>query len=269
MRAWKKLLRHPGRAFDLTMPAKIWSAEFPEEHLEAIAASFNAASFPILFNSFDPQHGVEFLHMNDAAFEMRERSVVFSSVRDHPRKRRALPEVICEPITPHAVGDALWLKEYGFKSEHGKQARIDGAYVRQFILTELCEADLIYVARPQRYNWKGHLPRNVFEMKDFEIELWLNGSYAQQIHHIDFINRLVKKGMETRAGRLTATRVIPVEPKERRGFFGYFVEDLRMFDAAVELGHKHLGKAGLSAALHDSADELPVDLAVEVPAALA
>lgn len=251
--------------FDIFMPAQSMVAMLEPAKLNAIADCFNDQSVPVIFNSFEPKEGVEHLHMNEAAQYMYRHSPVLGNRWRKRRKNKILPEVVAEPISPEAVADALWLTMYGFGEEKQQRSRIDGAYIRQLIITELYQADLIFVARPMSYNWKGHLPKNYFELKDFETELWFNGSYAQQVQQIDFINRLYKIGAVDRQ-LLHKTKVVPIEIKQQRGFFDYFKEDLSVFDDSLIRSAKKLRKKLLKPAKPlDGAEFLTLPVAEAEP----
>ncbi|MGQ9371847.1 hypothetical protein [Azospirillum sp. A39] len=230
----------PRDLVDRVLPAQTSVPARPKEHFAAIAACFNAAPIPVLFNSYDPARGIEYVHANAAGRAMldhrhdeRQGLSVERPAEEKARLRDSLPKVEVADITWEAVRDALWLTAYGFDSPDPALAqgrRIDGAYVRQFMLNELCDADVLFVARPQAFGFQGRLPRNLFEVKDLETELWFNAPYAQQVASIDFVNRLVRKGILGAPFR--EVTLVPIEIPVQRGFFSYFFEDLEVFDTA-------------------------------------
>ena len=153
------------------------------------------------------------------------------------RKSGDLPSVKAEKITAEGVRDALWLSLYGFERDGKPQERIDGAYARQFILSELSATHVIYIPRPQRYCWVGELPESFIEVQDLETELWFNGAYAQQLARIELVNRLMRnqhlKGPLEEQG-FHEIDLVPIEIPVQRGFFNYFIEDTSVFYHAVE-----------------------------------
>lgn len=143
--------------------------------------------------------------------------------------------MIYKRIDAEAVADALWLYLYGFAAD---KKSVDGAYHRQIIMRELHRADTIFAVRPQNQRWIGDLPSNMVEMRDFEIELWFNSSYASEVAGIDLINKLIKKKLMTPGSRQEKEKydheiaVIPVDIGRNRGFFDYFVEDMATYGEA-------------------------------------
>ncbi|WP_029010351.1 hypothetical protein [Azospirillum halopraeferens] len=236
----------PQALLDRLLPAQTFVPARPPAHFAAIADCFNEASIPILFNSYDPAAGIEYVHANpagramlDARRKARSELTADRTTEEKARLHDSLPRTEEADITPQAVRDALWLTSYGFDAPDPASAegrRIDGAYVRQFMLSELCDADTIYMARPQAYGFRGRLPQNQFEVKDLETELWFNGPYAQQVAAIDFVNRLVRHGKLGEPFR--EVTLVPVEIPVQRGFFSYFFEDMTVFDTARALSDK-------------------------------
>ncbi|WP_156912782.1 hypothetical protein [Methylocaldum szegediense] len=234
----------PERWCDLWFPAQILVPTRSEEVYQNIAKTFNASDIAIFFNSFSPRLGTEHLHMNEAAWETYRAIQQERQERrpDDPhtqemRKNGDLPSVRAEKITAESVRDALWLSLYGFEREGKPQERIDGAYARQFILSELSSAHVIYIPRPQRYRWVGELPESLIELQDLQTELWFNGAYAQQLARIELVNRLLRnpnlKGPLEEQG-FHEIEIVPIEIPVQRGFFNYFIEDTDVFYHAVE-----------------------------------
>ncbi len=223
------------------IPAQVWVPTRTDQDFEEMAEVFNAWDKPLFFNSYAPKRGVEFVHMNQAAYEVwcryghpehnTEESEREPETGD-PMKRssfKSLPLALPKKITAKMIRDALWLTRYGFDG----QKRIDGAYVRQFMLNELVSADLIILARPRRFEWKGDLPATALELQDLETKLWFDSSYMQQSHFINFINRAIAHG-DLNQDLYHHIDLYPIEVKLRRGFFDYFQEQKEMFDAAIE-----------------------------------
>jgi hypothetical protein len=244
---WHRLFRWPpagsaGQMLDRVFPAQLCVPTRPKADFRSIAKTFNDCATPIFFNSFSPCEGKEFLHMNAPAralYARQQQRRARLRPHLHPETARRLethlPEVVPAPIDEAAVADALWLTCYGFERPDGapdRDRRIDGAYARQFILSELSAAEILFMARPQSFRFIGAPPGNSFAVQDLQTELWFNGSYTQQLARIDLVNRLFDKGV-LRAPDYHAIELVPVEIEVQRGYFAYFMESLDVFDRAV------------------------------------
>jgi hypothetical protein len=244
---WRRLFSLPvpgtmDEVFDRLLPAQMWVPTRPKADFEAIARCFNAWPKPIFFNSFSPRAGNEYLHMNPPARALHEQQQQRrQKLRPHlhqdtaARLRTHLPEVQPADIDGAAVADALWLTWYGFERPDGtidQNRRIDGAYARQFILSELSAAEILFMARPQSYRFTGALPGNYFAVQDLQTELWFNASYTQQLARIDLINRLVHNGVLS-STEYHEVKLVPIEIAVQRGYFAYFVESAKVFERAV------------------------------------
>lgn len=253
---WRRLLQWPmpasmNEVFDRVLPAQMWVPTRPKSDFAGIARSFNAWPKPIYFNSFSPGEGIEYLHMNPPARALYESEQQRRQrLRPHVHQDTAarlhthLPEVTPADIDADAVADALWLTWYGFEQPDGaldRDRRIDGAYARQFILSELSTADILFMARPQSYRFIGAPPSNYFEVQDLQTELWFNGSYTQQLARLDLVNRLVHSGALS-SRDYHEVKLVPVEIRVRRGYFAYFTESLSVFDRAVTEATRAFGK---------------------------
>jgi hypothetical protein len=255
---WRRLFSLPVHAtmdgmLDRLLPAQMWVPTRPKADFESIAACFNAWPKPIFFNSFSPRSGNEYLHMNPPARTLYDRQQQRrEKLRPHrhhdtaARLRTHVPEVVPADIDAAAVDDALWLTWYGFDRPDGRVDRdrkIDGAYARQFILSELSAADILFMARPQGSRFLGALPGNYFAVQDLQTELWFNGSYTQQLARIDLMNRLVHNGALA-SDDYHEVKLVPVEIEVQRGYFAYFVEGADVFHRAVtestRIFHQHL-----------------------------
>lgn len=242
---WRRLFSLPApstaeQILDRLLPAQMWVPTRPETDFEAIARKFNESDFPIFFNSFSPHDGIEHLHMNEAARgkyeeQKRHRARLRPQIKETAdRLASHLPEVEPTPIDAEAVADALWLTWYGFegpKGGDGRKRRIDGAYARQFILSELTSADILFMARPQSHRFIGAPPANYFGVQDLQTELWFNGSYTQQLARLDLINRLIRSGA-LKGEDYHEITLVPVEIRVQRGYFAYFMESMKVFDHA-------------------------------------
>jgi hypothetical protein len=231
---------------DRMFPAQICVPKRSAADFKDIAACFNRQSFPVMFNSFDPSTGCEYVHANEAARSMlddqgnRHGRLKPRDPAEHARIRNSLPKVAVVGIDADAVRDALWLTAYGFEATNSAapRQRIDGAYVRQFLLNELTAADVVLTVRPQSYHFEGRLPRNQFEVKDLETEMWFNGPYAQQVARIDLINRLVDDGKILPPHSYHHVDIVPIEIDVQRGYFSYFFEDVSVFDDACTVSKR-------------------------------
>ncbi len=213
--------------FDRILPAQCLIPLRSQDDFAEIARVLNAAQgIGIIFNVFEPGLGVEYLHINDAAKRIMGKE--YDEADDGG--------VIYKRITPTAVEDALWLYLYGFAN----RKRIDGAYHRQIILRELSDAHVIYAVRPQNQRWIGDLPTNMLRMRDLEIELWFNSSYARDVAGIQLLNELIAESQTKDTGKLTDKalaryhhiEVVPIEIGVNRGFFDYFVESMEAYHEA-------------------------------------
>jgi hypothetical protein len=252
------------------IPAQMWVPTRPDADFEEMAAVFNAWEKPLFFNSYAPKRGVELVHMNQAGYELwcryghpehnTDEALEGDETLPGRGKPGTLPLALPKKITAKMVRDALWLTRYGFQD----QKRIDGAYVRQFMLNELVAADLILLARPRRFEWKGELPETALDLQDFETKLWFDSSYMQQAHFINFINRAVAHG-DLNPELYHHIDLYPIEVKMKRGFFDYFQEERGLFDTAIDQSMKALWlKLGLDQ--HATDPGAAVELAPE-PAA--
>lgn len=211
-------------------PQRLVVPDFSTSFFEAVSAQFNASKIGIVFNSYEPQTGLERLYINEAARATLGRQYGDSgSYRQRSRY---------EPITPEAVKAGLWLYMYGF--EDG-QSTLDGAYYRDVILSELCAQGIntIYVARPVNHRWLGALPTNYIEGKDLETEVAFNGAYVGERDKIDLINKLVR---EHELKNFHPIKLIEIEIRRQRGFFEYLFEDEPTFadarNQAVQAFHR-------------------------------
>lgn len=206
---------------DRALPAQLMVRTIREADFAAMARAFNEEErVGVAFNVFEPRLATEYVHVNEAARRFIGKEL----------ERRYDSGVMYRPITAEAVADALWLYLYGFEGRE----RVDGAYHRQIILRELSAANVIYAVRPQNQRWIGELPSNQLMMRDMEIELWFNSSYAGEVAGIELINSLLDKGRLRDDAGYHPIEVIPIEIGLNRGFFDYFVEDPAVYQAALK-----------------------------------
>ena len=241
----------PQEWVNTVMPARMLVPEIPETDVEGWAEAFNNTHIGIVFNSFDPSAGEEYLYVNEPGMKLIKQHHDPGADYDGGRKRSTY-----KPIDAPAIRRALWLFWYGFDEP---RQHVDGAYARSMILNEATFADTIYAVKPVNHRWIGPLPRNALEVLDMQTELWMGTSYRLQSYQIDLVNRLleddrlrdVKETMgraRTSAGQAASSpsmhgkhlkeyhtiRIVPVEIQMQRGFFTYFIEDIDVFDAARE-----------------------------------
>ncbi|MGE5156502.1 MAG: hypothetical protein ACM3OF_00005, partial [Gemmatimonas sp.] len=146
---------------DRLLPAQEYVPARPDSEFQAVADILNASSIGILFNSYEPGTGTGFLYGNRAARELmpsekaipKQRPVQAGLKRDLRYVADVSAERAILPITAEAVKSALWLSLYGFHDMPG--GRMDGAYHRSCILSELHVFDRIFVARPLANGWYG------------------------------------------------------------------------------------------------------------------
>ena len=255
--AWPPLPPTPQEWVNTIAPARMFVPEIPQSRFEEWATALNQDRVGIAFNSFDPSAGEEYLYVNDLGMELirqhHDRHARHGSSRKHSTYK---------PIDASAVKNALWLFWYGF-DQPGQH--VDGAYARSIILNEATFADTIYAVKPVNHRWIGPLPQNAYEVLDMQTELWMGTSYRQQRYQIDLINRLLDEGRLLSPGQAANpappaagqagngppahgknlkeyhhVEFVPVEIQVQRGFFTYFVEDINVFDDALQQGRKVL-----------------------------
>lgn len=261
---WLAVPTNLDELWDLVLPAKLFTPTLDPMTFVDMANTLKSAGIGIAFNSYEPESGIEYVHVNPLGLEMM---------------RDTLPEAeyglrvddrVYEPITPDAVRNALWLLEYGFdRSDNGRRLT-DGEYVRSIIVDELAFADEIICVRPVNTRWIGHLPQNIPERVVLQMDLWLNASYREQRDNIDLVNKFVdgwrghqlqeiktdakatgngaatvggrdgqlpERGLPKKYHRVTLT---PVEVQSPRSFFDSFVESVEVFDQACSQSLKAL-----------------------------
>jgi hypothetical protein len=102
-----------------TLPARTLVPLFDDKFFSDISNVFNASDIAILFNSYDPRQGIEYVHMNASA---RERLGLAPGDKKSYRSR-----TIYRDVTPQYVRDALWLYQYRCttrsQNAHGTEER--------------------------------------------------------------------------------------------------------------------------------------------------
>jgi hypothetical protein len=238
-------------------PNRVLKPDFRQEFFDNISDTFNSSEIGIVFNSYQPALGectpgpVEYIHLNEAARKQLGREYgTPASYRAHTTYAR---------ITPDAVRSALWLYMYGFDDA---DKRLDGAYYREMILSELCTPtiDRIFAVRPLNAEWKGPLPSTFPAGKDLETEVSFNGAYIGERDKIDLMNKvgaemrdileqLTKTGVPVPAqlrdklDKYHQIDVIDVDIETQRGYFDYVFEDMDTFRRGKALGRLRLSEA--------------------------
>ncbi len=255
-------------------PNRVLKPDFSQEFFDKISDTFNSSEMGIVFNSYQPgsyegtQGPVEYIHINEVAREKLGREYgTPASYRAHTKYAR---------ITPDAVRSALWLYMYGFDDA---EKRVDGAYYREMILSELCAPtiDRIFAVRPLNAEWKGPLPTTFPAGKDLETEVSFNGAYIGERDKIDLMNKvgsdmrdilehLTKTGvpvpdqLRDKLDKYHQIDVIGVDIETQRGYFDYVFEDMDTFCRGKALGRKHLGDVTVA-----SSRARQLDLELEQP----
>jgi hypothetical protein len=238
-------------------PNRVLKPDFSQQFFDNISATFNSSEIGIVFNSYQPGSCAgtpgprEYIHINDVARKQLGREYgTPASYRAHTTYAK---------ITPDAVRSALWLYMYGFDEA---DTRLDGAYYRQMILSEVCTPtiDRIFAVRPLSAEWKGPLPTTFPAGKDLETEVAFNGSYIGERDKIDLMNKvggdmraileqLTKTGVDVpdqlrdTLDKYHQIDVIDVEIETQRGYFDYVFEDMDTFRRGRALGRKRLSEA--------------------------
>ena len=238
-------------------PNRVLKPDFSQEFFDNISDRFNSNKIGIVFNSYQPGScegtpgPVEYIHLNEVAREKLGREYgTPASYRAHTKYAK---------ITPDAVRSALWLYLYGFDEA---DKRLDGAYYREMILSELCTPtiDRIFAVRPLNAEWKGPLPSTFPAGKDLETEVSFNGAYIGERDKIDLMNKvgsemrdileqLTKTGvpvpdqLRDKLDKYHQIDVIDVDIETQRGYFDYVFEDMDTFRRGKALGRKHLSDA--------------------------
>ena len=238
-------------------PNRVLKPDFSQEFFDKISDTFNSSAIGIVFNSYRPTPGegtpgpCEYIHVNEVARKQLGRQYgTPASYRAHTKYAK---------ITPDAVRSALWLYMYGFDQA---DKRLDGAYYREMILSELCTPtiDRIFAVRPLSAEWKGPLPTTFPAGKDLETEVAFNGSYIGERDKIalmnkvgaemrDILEHLTKTGVDVpdqlrdKLDKYHQIDVIDVEIQTQRGYFDYVFEDMDTFRTGKALGRKHLREA--------------------------
>jgi hypothetical protein len=192
------------------LPAQEFLPLRSDTYLGEIADLLNSAPFGVVFNAYDPAHGIGALFGN---------AVASSRWTDGDLRS----------ITGEAIRAALWLSLYGFDGLPG--GLMDGAYHRPCVVAELHPFDRIYAVRPLAQGWRGKVPSSWFDVQDWQTEMWFSAAYAAEVADMQRINRLIDKGALTDP-RYRKIELIEIATDHPAGYFNYFAERPEIFDAA-------------------------------------
>ena len=174
---------------DRLFPAQSWVPARRPEDIEHIAYLLNKSPVPVAFNTVHLKSGRPYLHINPAAKD-------FLKVTGEEMGQVGGPQKYT-PISTETVGGALWLYFYGFDNAAQRRLNplglVDGAYNRQFIISELSDCDRIYTVRAMNTKWLDHPPRDYFDNEVFKDWLWINSAYTTEVAGMETINKLIKQ----------------------------------------------------------------------------
>ncbi|WP_407178940.1 hypothetical protein [Bradyrhizobium sp. STM 3562] len=251
---------------DRLLPAQEYVPDRPETYFQNVADILNASPVGILFNSYEPATGLGFLYGNKIAADLmpsekaipKARPTIANPRRDLRYVADATAERAILPITAEAIKSALWLSLYGFHNIPG--GRMDGAYHRSCILSELHVFDRIFVARPLANGWFGKEPSNWFDVQDWIYEMWFSVGYKAEVDALKRINDLIEAGTISDP-KFKKVELIEIEPETPAGYFHYFVERDEVYDRAFRRSEemfRELRLAEPSAGAREAAGALEV-----------
>jgi hypothetical protein len=217
------------------IPAHVLNPAVTDHLCRRIADDFNAVEdIGIVFNSYDPEHGLEFVHINPKAERILNRKPgQFSSFRRGDAQDSPNPHnTQYKSITQQSVKNALWIYEYGFHEEK----IIDGSYFRQIMLGELTRAGTIYVARPVNMSWLTVLPTSYGDKETLKTDLFFNSAYHGELFRIKMMNYLINNKRLTeeaiRQHDYHIVEIIEVPISVQRAFASFLGEDMKVFEQA-------------------------------------
>lgn len=220
---------------DRFLPAQVYVPARPDTVIDEVVRTFNESRIGVVFNAYDLKSGRGVLFGNDAA---RARMDVRTKLPldKHPGLQTLKPEknpaneAGLLPIDAEAVKAALWLSLYGFEKMPG--GRLDGAYHRSCIVSELHSFPRVIVARPLARGWvDARPPRSWYDVQDWNTEMWFSAGYKAEIDAMVRINQLVKAKL-LKDSKFTYVDLREIAPETPAGYFNYFVEREAVFDAA-------------------------------------
>lgn len=227
---WMKPIDRPDpkSLLDRLWPTQVFVPRRAADELARIADVINASPIPVAFNCFHPASGREYLLLNPAAREALD--VKYGEIGG-PTKYL--------PVSERTVRGALWLYFYGLDDVSNPDGLVDGAYRRQFIVSELHVCDRVYIARPRNNRWEGRVPQNYFEVQDFTTEQWFASAYNAELAGIRQINRLLAQG-KLKGDDFHPVELIEVEVPRQYGFFESPGEEREVFEEAFRRAYREL-----------------------------
>lgn len=258
---WHDLLKKPEevslvRGFLELFPCRHLVPSFPAEFFKDISDYLRDAELPqgnegtspvgIVFNSYNPQSGEEYVYLNGEARKRLNEKSGKPNKYGANQKNEYRDRTIYQDIDAQAVCDALWLYQYGF--DRKGSSFVDGAYFRGVILSELAVADRIFCVRPINHHWQGHLPRNYPELEDLKTEIGFDGAYCGERYQIELINKLLDKKKMVEGEKYHNIDLQELEIRQPRGFFDYVFESEKVYDDAYEDAMKLFDGLGYAAA---------------------
>jgi hypothetical protein len=217
------------------LPAQLYKPTRTAETIEELADTLNESRIGVVFNAYNPATGEGVLFGNDAARERMQTKTSISVLSDQRSRdpRIAKPigtELAILAITPGAIESALWLSLYGFADIPNR--RMDGAYHRSCILSELHDFDRVIVCRPLANGWVSDaLPMSYFDVQDWNTEMWFSVGYKAEVDAMKRINSLIASGVITDPN-YKLVDILEVEPATPAGYFNYFIERDSVFEGA-------------------------------------
>lgn len=246
---------------DRFLPAQQYVPDRPEKSFQAVADTFNESAIGVLFNSYDLAHGKGVLYGNAVARKLMPPAKAIRNTHaasanrgagDHDLRYASHESAETEilPIDAEAVKSALWLSLYGFQNM--PDGKMDGAYHRACIVSELHGFDRVFVARPLANAWVGKAPANWFEVQDWQCEMWFSVGYKAEVDALRRINDLIEDGVITDT-RFKKVELVEIEPKTPAGYFNYFVERNEVYDEAFRRSEQSFASLGLRKPLKPAA----------------
>ncbi|MCP3713407.1 hypothetical protein M3I54_42290 [Paraburkholderia sp. CNPSo 3274] len=224
---------------DRLFPAQQYVPSRPDYVIEDVVGVLNSSDIGAVFNAYDPASGTGVLYGNDVARDhIKKESSIPIPPKDRPTDVRYAPEGKTEdeilPITAESIKSALWLSLYGFDGLPG--GRMDGAYHRSCIVSELHSFSRVIVVRPLANGWlKSRLPRSWFDVQDWQCEMWFSVGYKAEVDAMKRINQLLRDGYildNNNPKKFKIVDLLEVEPTTPAGYFNYFVEREAVFEAS-------------------------------------
>jgi len=240
--AWARFFRPPAATDSFVdilaarlLPAQVYVPDRPDAVIDKVVETFNASKVGVVFNAYDPREGLGILYGNDAARERLETKTKLSlqdmpGLKIAPTLKSGASEAPLLPIDAAAVKSALWLSLYGF--EGAPDGRMDGAYLRSCIVSELHNFDRVIIARPLARGWvNAPPPRSYFDVQDWNTEMWFSVAYKAEIDAMVRINQLVER-KKISDQNFRFVELHEVAPDTPAGYFNFFIEREAVFEAA-------------------------------------